>query len=220
MPKAVEFGVSNHRGVEVDGMSGRKAEKIHEIHEIHDHATASVGQLIKGRDSHNGNNGRTPSIKAICGSERMLFGKKATTTTTQQRIVMSSTPSQRMGTLGKERNDGGEEVRELSPYVTAYRKGRGPEVRDGERRPSYWDGDILALGKQGRGEDLGVGGGRGELECDKENLPPNNGLNEDDDEGQDGDGDGTTDAEMVDAVVVSTLPAVAYQEADAELGTR
>jgi hypothetical protein len=214
MPKAVEFGVSNRRGVEVEGMSGRKAEGIHEIH---DHATASVGQLIKGQDSHNGKNGRTPSIKAICGSERMLFGKKATTT--QQRIAMPSTPSQRMGTLGKEQKDGGEEVRELSPYVTAYRKGRGPQVRDGERRPSYWDGDILALGKQGRGEDLGVGGGGGELECDKENLPPNNGVNEDD-EGQDGDCDGTTDAEMVDAVGVSTLPAVAYQEADAELGTR
>lgn len=74
--------------------------------------------------------------------------------------------------------DEGEALRELSPYVTPYRKGKGPKpkIRDAERRPSYWDGDVLPemvgggkKGLKGRAEmgDLDM-----DREGDKENVPP------------------------------------------------
>lgn len=40
-------------------------------------------------------------------------------------------------------------VKELSPHVERYRKGYGPQP---ERRPSYWDSDILSARANGQGE--------------------------------------------------------------------
>ena len=109
----------------------------------------------------------TSSIEAVCGNGRMLVRKKRTTKTTTKKDFASPLPDQKPYTD----EDDVEEVRELSPYVTPYRKGKGkgPKVKTGERRTSYWDGDILP--SQEGGEGMSGKEWRND-EADKENWPP------------------------------------------------
>lgn len=93
------------------------------------------------------------ALSLCAGNERMRSTRKktaATTTAPKPDMPMSSTPDQRQLADGDEGE--GEEVRQLSPYVTPYRKGRGPKLRSEDRRLSYWDADLLAPGKYG-GDD-------------------------------------------------------------------
>ena len=96
------------------------------------------------------------SVNAVCENERMLVRKSASTV--EHHLETSSTPYQKLPTDQREGEE--EEVRELSPYVSPYRKGRGPKLRDEERRPSYWDGDILPTGVIITGQHGGRGGRR------------------------------------------------------------
>lgn len=120
------------------------------------------------------------STRAVCGNDRMFIKKKVITRMTtrpKHDIATSLTPDQtrRGGGSGDEYRDGEDEIRELSPYVTPYRKGRGPnKFRAEERRPSYWDADILP----GNGEGQRIDPGTGEDQVGK--WAEINGLVEDD----------------------------------------
>jgi hypothetical protein len=179
----------------------------------------------------------TSSVQAVCGNERKLVRKKVatiTTTTTTTTPALATTKPKAAASItpvGKRaqgfeaesqgENEGQasteareEEIRMLSPYVTPYRKGRGPKKSkqkskqksrrdaDGERRASYWDWDGLDRLDAGeevkedeedrRGCGIGEGSGGGARKV----------RDDDDDDADDkenrapGVGDGDGDVEM------------------------
>ncbi|KAF7508903.1 hypothetical protein GJ744_008612 [Endocarpon pusillum] len=106
-------------------------------------AQDGVMNILRGRAQGGGDaDDENSSVNAVCENERMLVRKSASTV--KHHLETSSTPYQKLPSDQREGEE--EEVRELSPYVSPYRKGKGPKLRDEERRPSYWDRDILPTG--------------------------------------------------------------------------
>ncbi|ERF71912.1 hypothetical protein EPUS_08228 [Endocarpon pusillum Z07020] len=104
-------------------------------------AQDGVTTILRGRAQGDVDNEKS-SVNAVCENQRMLVRKSASTV--KHHLETSPTPYQKLP--ADQRGEEEEEVRELSPYVSPYRKGKGPKLRDEERRPSYWDSDILPTG--------------------------------------------------------------------------
>ncbi len=118
-----------------------------------DRVTILRGGAQGGGDKDNGNS----VVNTVCRDEKMHIRKSDSTREHHSRT--STTLHQKLPAHQGE-GEFEEEFRELSPYVSPYRKGRGPKLRDHERRPSYWDEDIwppdaVSIGRRG-----GRGGGR------------------------------------------------------------
>ena len=131
-----------------------------------------IFRVIGGSDAETGVHGWMAdegrcSIRAILDDESDFVTRKMITTTPSNDIIMSSTPDQ---TLQGDKDEGND-VRELSPYVTPYRKGKGPKnFRAEERRPSYWDSDILPCSLERERVE------RGTPEDEEGKWPGSNGL--------------------------------------------
>ncbi len=98
------------------------------------------------------------SINEACGTERMLVSKS--NVTVEDHIEILSMPYHERPTDQREGEEEEEQgIRELSPYVSPYRKGKGPKLCNQERRPSYWDEDILPTGGLITGQRGERGGG-------------------------------------------------------------
>lgn len=117
------------------------------------------------------------SVNAVCGNERVLLSNRNKTQRDDNNANTASwTPARNQKSCrgqGQGRDldevEDAEALRELSPYVTPYRKGRGPK---GERRPSYWDQDVLPGMSGKKGDRAGGRDGDVDMEYDKENVPP------------------------------------------------
>lgn len=118
--------------------------------EMNDKVMVLIGDDQEGAGANDDGDDGTSSIGAVCGNDRTLIRKNMSSITPEHDMidVSSSKRGQKLQNddgkgAGKEDASGDEEIRKLSPYVTPYRKGKGWKVREDERRPSYWDGDIL-----------------------------------------------------------------------------